>query len=293
MKTSSKLYVFAVASAAALSLSAQTTLSDFSSSTGLGSSTVALGNSAAISVSGGVANYTVATPTAQDFAYVAYTGAVGSYTSNWSVRVDVNYAAGSSIFTPSTAQFVNLGLMVVPTGVTPVITGGGPTFNGFAVESNLYSNAANAYNRDIRTAVFSPGNALDAETRYAQQFGGFSTTQTAVQISFDATTKTLMGHYDANGATGGYSFSSMTDLTANAGGWGMTDASTFSLYVMGASGNDAGGLTGVTIGTGLATLDNLTGTGLTAIPEPSSYAAMAGALALGLVVWRRKHARAA
>lgn len=39
---------------------------------------------------------------------------------------------------------------------------------------------------------------------------------------------------------------------------------------------------------GEATCDNLTGTGLTAVPEPSTYAAIAGAHALGLTAWRRR-----
>jgi hypothetical protein len=122
MNKTSRVLAIALASAAAISVPAQTLLTDFSSIAGLGSSTTGLGPSAAFSVSGDVANYTVtpASPASTpDAAFIAYTGAVGSYTSDWSVRVDVNYAAPGSIFTLNTAQFVNLGLMIVPTGVTP------------------------------------------------------------------------------------------------------------------------------------------------------------------------------
>jgi hypothetical protein len=160
------------------------------------------------------------------------------------------------------------------------------------VASNIYRQGGPNYNRerDIRASVFTAGNAPDDGARYASQVAFTPiTTATAVEISFNATTKTLTGGYDADGAANNYLFLPITDLTGNASGWGMNAASTFTIYLQGVSGNDAGGTVGVTIGTaGLATLDNLSGTGLTAIPEPSSYAAMAGVVALGLVVWRRR-----
>ena len=82
----------------------------------------------------------------------------------------------------------------------------------------------------------------------------------------------------------------MTDETVNvACAWSMTSGGTFSIYLMGGSGYD-GATTGLgpTVTAGEATLDNLYGSGLTAVPEPSTYAAIAGALALGAAVWRRR-----
>jgi len=72
---------------------------------------------------------------------------------------------------------------------------------------------------------------------------------------------------------------------------GPTD--TFTLALVGNSLDDGGVVGfGPTISAGALTLDNFYGTGLTAVPEPSTYAAICGALALGLATWTRQRRKA-
>ncbi len=291
MKLLLRLFVVAACLTPVLSVNAQTLLSDFSGSANLGSSTALVGTGGAYSVSGGVANFTATSPGDTEFVLVRYTGAVGSFDNNWSVRIDVNYANPSSIFTSGVEQFMNLGLLVTRSDTTPGVSSNQPNFHAFLVESNVYQMTSDAYSRDIRTAIFAPGSNTDG-TRYAETnpIGSPSAFATAVQISYNATTNVLSAGYDADGASGGYSFTNMTDQTVNvATTWSMTSGNTFSIYLMGASGYD-GSTSGVgpTVTAGEATLDNLYGTNLTAVPEPSTYAAIAGALALGAAVWRRR-----
>lgn len=287
MNRFAKLFLWAALLSPFVGLQAQTLLSDFSSSAGWGSSQTLVG-SGNYTIAGGTANFTTGTPTAADFAYMQYTGAVGSYTSNWSVQINVNYNAPSTIFTSGVDQFFNMGLMVGKTGVTPSFSAGQPQFNAFLIESNLYLSNNNGL-RDIRTAVFAPGSNTDDNTRYptgnTSSVSESGSSSAAVRISFDATTKVLTGAYDA---TGGTSFTSIPTLTSNTSSW-MTGSDTFSIYLMGVSGYD-GATTGVgpAVGMGEAVIDGFYGSNLTAVPEPSTYAAIFGAAVLGLAAWRRK-----
>lgn len=295
MHTSRKLLLAAALLAPLFSLSAQTLLSDFSSNAGFGSSAAFVGTGSAFSIAGGAANFTVSGPDESDFAVMRYTGAVGSYTSNWSVRIDVNMASPGTILTGPQEQFLNLGLMVTRSDATIGLSGGAPNFDAFLIESNLYRN--NALNggvgsRDIRTALLSVGDALDDTNRYAQVSPLGASTSTALQITYDAGTHVLTGWYDADGAANTYNFTAITTLTADAGTWGAPGD--FSIYLMGNSGydNEAGGMNGPAIASGLATMDNFYGAGLSAVPEPSTYAAMFGVAALGLAAWRRRQPQA-
>ncbi len=294
MKTLTKLALSAALMAPlSVSLHAQTLLSDFSTGSGWGASQSLVGGNSSISINSGAANYTVSVSGDSEFSFLGNTGYVASYTSNWTLRINVAYASPGSIYGGETvAQAINAGFMVVKTGVTPGVGGGGPDFNAFLLNANLYSNGAGTYSRDIRSSVFVANEEpADGETRYYQ--GGASGAWTStLKIAFDATTKVLSGAFDGAGGT---SFTFMNTLSADsvdASTWGMTGADTFTVYLMGNSLYD-GGASGVgpDLGMGEVTLDNLYATGgVSAVPEPSTYAVILGAAVLGLAAWRRRQA---
>lgn len=298
MKYLMRLFVVAACLTPVLSVKAQTLISDFSSGSGFGSSATLVGSSGAFTIQDGFANFTVSSPSDSELVYVQSTGVVGSYTSNWTVRIDVYYADPSGFFSGTDEQAINVGLMVVKTGVAPSVSGGIPAFNSFVVTSNLFYDGAGGYSREARTSVIKANEEpADNETRYMQESVSGASVAT-VFITFNATSKLLQGGYDANGATDGYTFAAMNtnfavdtldvDGTTN---WLMTGSDTFSIYLFGNSLYD-GAATGVgpTLGLGDVQLDTFSGSGagLTAVPEPSTYAAIAGALALGAAAWRRR-----
>ena len=264
--------------------SAQTVLSDFSSNTNWGTPATLVGNTGTLQISSNVGNYyTNGAPTDTQFSYMQYTGTTLSYGTSWSIRVDANYATPSSIFNNDSQQFINLGLMVTPGSATVGISGGAPTFNGFLVSSNLFSTTSETYNRGFETSIFSNGAAADG-TEYGYNPSVTAATFTAVMLSYDAATKMLTASFDAD-TTNGYTYTSMPSQSVNVQSlWSMSGSDTFSLYLFGNSGwDDVGTDISPTIGLGEATFDNLS-----AIPEPSTYAAIFGALALGLAAWRRR-----
>jgi len=67
--------------------------------------------------------------------------------------------------------------------------------------------------------------------------------------------------------------------------WGMTGGDTFTFGIY-AQSTTNGSASGFTLSPGVAYADAFTATGL--IPEPGTYAALAGLAALGLAAWRRR-----
>ncbi len=289
MHTPKKMVLVAALLAPLFTASAQTVLSDFSSDTNWGSPATLVGNTGTFQISGNVGNYyTNGAPTNTQFSYMQYTGGTLSYGTSWSVRVDANYAAPGGIFTNGSGQFINLGMMVTPGSATVGVSGMVPTFDGFLVSSNLFSTTSNTYNRGFQTSIFSNGAAADG-TEYGYNPSVTAASFTALLLSYDAGTKMLTASFDAD-TTNGYSYTSMPSQSVNVQSlWGMSGSDTFSLYLFGNSGwDEAGPDVSPTIALGEASFDNLYGTGVSAIPEPSTYAAMFGALALGLAAWRRR-----
>jgi hypothetical protein len=294
MKKMIRFIVAATCITSLASLHAQVTLDTLTATTNWGPSVNLEGNGA-LTVGGGAMDYTVSAGAENNFTYRKFTGLVGSYTTNWSVRIDVNYGSPDGFFDDGVEQAINTGLMVTRTSaaiaLNPVT--GDTLFNGFMLNSNLYWDGG-AASRDFRTSkLLYDTEAPDNETRYGSGVVSGATTGSLV-ISFNATTKTLVGHYDADGATGGYAPFSMTSVggdTMSAATWGMGASDTFSIYFVGNAMFDAetGSGFGPLLTSGDVTLTNFySQSGLTAIPEPSTYAAMFGAAVLGLALWRRK-----
>lgn len=288
MKKLLQLSLLAACLATALTAQAQL-LSDFSSTAGWGTAQQVFGDVGTIQISGGVANYTTTSDPEENeqFSYIQYTASTLSFDTSWSVRVDVKYADPAGIFTLGSQQFINLGLLVTPGSATIGVDEDGPTFNGFMAASNLYSNPDSdtpVYGRDFRTTrLAANGEVTDADA--VAWFGGVNgATSTAVILSYNASTHILSAGFDGNTGNGYDNYPMGTDTVDVVGDWGMTESDTFSLYLFGNSGwDEAGTEASPMIALGAATFDNLT-----AIPEPSTYAALAGALALGVAAWRRR-----
>jgi len=297
MKKNRRFFLLAACLTPAFSIQAQTLLSDFSTNANFAASASLSGNGVYV-ISSGVANYTVPTASSNDGAYLAYTGALGSYTSDWSVRIDVSYANPASYFDSGVEQAIGVGFRVVPTGASIGFNGSGqPTFSSFGVDLNLFQNASDVYSREFRTSVFEADTDHADDTFRYEPSGVGGSGSASLQISFNATSKMLVAGYDADGATGGFSFTAMNTLpedTVDASTWGMSPTDTFTIALVGNSLYDGGSSGfGPTISAGALTLDNLYGTGLTAVPEPSAFAAICGALTLGLATWTRQRRKAA
>lgn len=231
----------------------------------------------ALTISGDRANYTATAPTDYDWSIMTWTGGTYSYTSNWEVQVDVHAGAAGVLTTGN--QYFYGSLTVFRTG---------DTLNG-----NDDPPAANLLSADIlrnggSESQFQTAWGLLGDNYYEAGNVNNSSTDAALRVVFDSATKTLTTYYDADGATGTYIWTSLSSIDVDgAQNWNMTGASTFSLALASYSGDD---ITGPAIGAGGVYFDNFS---VTAIPEPSTYAALAGFGALGLALWCRRQKTAA
>lgn len=292
MSKSNRSVFFAVALTVA-SVSSHAQISDDFSSGDNWAPTVSLLGNGSFVFSGGAANYTVGTATATEFSTSRYTGAIGSYTSDWSVQINVAYASPAGVFDVGVDQFINTGLMITANGTSLGVVSDMPTFDAFLVTANLYQSGAD-FPRDIRTSVFVANDNGTEGGRYEETTVSGATSYDLI-ISFDSTTKVLTASYDLDGA-GGASPVTMNALgeTVDTSTWNMVSGG-FDIHLVGNSGYDSeiGSGDGPTLGLGDVSIDNFVGTNLSAVPEPSTYAALFGACALGFAAWRRRQRRAA
>jgi PEP-CTERM motif len=252
-------------------LSAQTTITDnFSGSTNW--STAHSSGGGSLSISGGRANYTVASPTDYDWSILTWSAGTYAYTSNWETQVDVHANAAGSLTTG--AQYFYGSLTVFRTGDTLNPNASTPTFNLLSADIVRPGDGTNH---------FQTGYALSGDDFYESGITTNNSTDAALRVAFNATTKVLTTYFDANGATGGYNWTTLSSIDVDgAQNWNMTGSSTFSLALAAYSGDDA---IGPTIGAGGVYFDNFS---VSAVPEPSTYAAIFGGLALIGAVWARK-----
>ena len=168
----------------------------------------------------------------------------GSFTSDWTLQIDVNVPT----LTLTTGQRCEFGLQVSNGDHSTDLFGAGLRLN-------------DASGTPIRE--FHSGFKVNGAD---QVIGGVNSpttsTSASVRIRYDAATTTLFAEFDANGAVGGYNFTTFD--SRNIAGWNMTAISVFDA---GAGGMSKGNVV-------ISSTDNVRGDNFLAGPvgpEPSSY----------------------
>lgn len=212
---------------------------------------------------------------------------------NWATPTSSANATGSAGLTaqPYTSSWV--ATIDVTNSLTALATG--YTYTGFEIyTTNATNSGPNAYygialNQSVNATWIVPEwGKFDATLNNGN--GGFVATPTFIsagsrptsvqlRMAYDGTTKVLSTSYSTNGGTTFLAGASY-DLDGAQIGISAPYNNGFGLELFGSMNN-----TGVAITSGQMYFDNLT---VSAVPEPSTYTALAGLGALGFVAWRRR-----
>ena len=177
----------------------------------------------------------------------------GSFTANWILQLDVNLPA----LTLSANQLLAIGL---------VVRDGDNLSSTFSAQLNFdtYTGSRRYFHSGYRV---NGGSSLDVDSTTAA-------TSAAVRIRYDAATTTLFAEADADGAVGGYNFT--TFESQNISAWNMTATSVFQGNAIGATENSPV----ITSGNNIFG-DNF----VAAVPEPSTYILLIAGI--GIVALKR------
>lgn len=197
------------------------------------------------------------------------------YDQNWSVQLYVN----NPYQTTTTTEKVDIGLFLQasnsPTNNVKVVymqenTTGAP-----------YSSSS-AHPDSYHTGLHGTDLAGTTQLNYVSSAGVRDGT---VKISFDASTHNIVTSY-ATGSSTTFTTFGTYNITNNSSGvdayanWGTVPAFFVSVY--------ADALKGESLTFSGVTADNFYASNFTAIPEPSTYAALFGIAVLGFAAWRRR-----
>lgn len=192
--------------------------------------------------------------------------------SSYFLGFDADTGSGAS---RNVASYTNSWIMNLQVTNTVATTGGEYTNVGIEIAggSSTYAalmlgSTASGYNFRME------GSSISTTTVAASD-----NTDVWLRLAWDAGTQQLTGSYSNDGAT----YTTVATVTPSAL-WSTGNASTngFNFEVF------ANSTASAAISSGM-TADNFS---ITAVPEPSTYAALAGVAALGLAVWRRRSRRA-
>lgn len=256
---------------AGCTVSAQPTTDDFSNpATWQAISNANLPKGAGTTTIDGKFNYVVGSPTYDDAAGRVWIPRVGSTLSGWVVQVEVDLSS----LALADDQYTNLQI-------------------GASFGTHSFLNSIDWYKTDTGTLNKGFEAYKDSTTvgsRYVSTLGattlklGFTTSGsgTLVAAFYDS------GYAVDDGMGTGYRiYATSTNILST---WGMGASDKFNIILIGGSGdnNDIG--SGPAIAAGVATFDTFASSGLEAraVPEPSTYAAIIGLLALGFALYRRR-----
>lgn len=195
----------------------------------------------------------------------AWIANAGSYTADWQVQVDFKVPPKSNLVP---AQFLGWTLQI-----------------SNSADSNDYFSAGleNSYMYTSGLPKATAGIVTNNSTASPVSQDITNATSAAIFITYTASTQTLAASFnDGSGATSLFSAS----VSALGSDWDMITGDTFRL-ALGAKNVGNSGLTAA-LNVGDFTADNFLATAGTPVPEPSTYALLAGLAALGLGVWRRR-----
>lgn len=214
----------------------------------------------------GQMDYLVGSGTVKDTAGRFWFPAVGPSDSNWSVDVNVNLSSEIDTNLSVPGQYVNLNLGVAFSTYSMMMSidrynGGSGIVYGFEAYNGMTS--------------------IGANTLYALTTG-------TLRVSYTAASSTLTAQFSNPSVLGG---SFQTVGTMSTSSWGMSASDTFNIILVGGSGTTDSG-SGPAIDANQAFFDDFASSGLEArtapVPEPSTYAAIIGLLALGFALHRRR-----
>ena len=221
-------------------------------------------NAGAFAESGGRLVYT---SDSEDTQFLRWSGintfADNDFDHNWTISIDV-----TNIVNP-TSGYVTAGLQI---------------YTAYAVEASLYYNAYYSIMAltDSGSGIVtewgkSNGTTMDAPVSNFISFG--DTTDLTLQLSWNATTNLLTAGYSTDGInfTTGQTF----NLAGAEAGYADPYNQKFGIELFVRSAAGAGG-----VGSGVS-FDNMS-VSVSAVPEPSTYAAIAGGLMLGFAAWKRR-----
>lgn len=193
-------------------------------------------------------------------AYRNWEFSAGSYVADWQVQVDFTLGLASQVASQTT-------------GWTLFV-------------------ANNADITDNARLTFQQSYMMSATRNATGSFYTNDAASTSAQLGTAATTVTMRASYlasthqitlDFNGGSG---FTTLTSAVIDGAGlgWGMGASDTFGVRLQANNLTNAGATTAITSG---MYADNFSASGA-AVPEPSTYAVIAGLLALGAAGWRRR-----
>lgn len=250
--------------AGVLTLAAQTTYTDdFASDHGNWSADVTSGST--FTLSSGVLNYldpgTTASATNSVYRDSTFTATAGA---DWQARVDFTLSLPSQVAGQVTMWSLYAASL---TATTPD--------DYFVAELN--QNYMQTGFRILNGTQYTNGVSGD-------MMGPVSLTEGTIslQLAYDASAETITLGYDADGATGGYSFTTVDSVSTAT--WLMASTDEFGFRIMGSNTANAGGTVG--IGAGESYADNFSLT-IAAIPEPAATSVVLGVLALFTMLRRR------